>query len=125
MSRRNGLMLALVTLALLVRIAIPQGWMPDASDGAVRISLCSGEGAVAAWIGKDGKIHKVDPAKGDHKDAPCAFTGLAMAGDAAQQTVAAITPIASDGLQRPFPAAIRVGQGLAAPPPPKTGPPLI
>jgi hypothetical protein len=134
---RRVLLLTALLCVLLARVVVPAGWMPmaDAGGGFV-LAPCSGMGmmAVAAPVvthepnmhmaaahqgaEADGKRHP-DPA-GDH---PCSGAGV---------TAALTTPIV--GL--PIAIALRpatfapsvplafVGHGLAAPPPPSTGPPI-
>ena len=118
--------LAIFACAMLVRVLIPAGWMPTTgSDGMVRISICTGMGAQAAWLDRDGKIHKDAPKSGHHDPQPCGFgiLGLGLG------TAADITPLLPTA---PTAAAILVarqtlviGNGLAAPPPPSTGPPSL
>lgn len=121
------LVMLLVALALLVKAAVPVGWMPFTEDGVTRITLCTGYGMVEAWLDEDGNLHQEAPDDGDHqgKDQPCSFAAAATAmhgvagnGDAAAPVSVALRP----DLARP-PAA--PGRGLAAPPPPATGPPLL
>ena len=114
-------MLVLIGLALAVRVLVPSGWMPDQARGFA-ITLCTGAGAEAAWVDADGNIHKKAPATAP--DHPCAFAGMAapmLGGDAA---VAIVAP-ASVELAAPVRPLVAIGQGLAAPPPPSTGPPAI
>ncbi len=74
--RRNaGVALALLAVALLVRAAVPQGWMPETAHGTISITLCTAAGAVQMHL--PGK-HEPSP---DHErgQQPCAFGGLAHA----------------------------------------------
>ncbi len=124
LSVRAPLLLSLIALALLARAALPAGWMPTFADGTVQISVCSGEGRTVMWLDKAGKTHKSDPSGNDHKDSPCAFASVAPAIDAPVMppvNYAAATPVLQ-GLRLQTAA---IGQGLAAPPPPQTGPPLL
>ncbi|WP_431470284.1 hypothetical protein [Sphingosinithalassobacter sp. LHW66-3] len=126
------LVLALVACALLVRIAIPAGWMPQAHAGTVRIALCNalpGAPAVhsaralleAAIPAPDG-----DPAPDAGADSPCAFAGMALAVSLPQAPPAS-APSRSADRAVPFPdrTGPAPGRGLAAPPPPATGPPAF
>lgn len=115
--------MALLALALALRVLVPAGWMPAEGQG-MAITLCSGEGAISVWVDAEGKIHKHDPAKGSMADHPCAFAGMGapmLGGDVPAPSLALPAPRNEIAGLTPAPAAI--GQGLAAPPPPPTGPP--
>lgn len=127
----------LVAAALLLRIAVPAGWMPASdAEGGMRITLCTGYGMVQAWVDDEGKIHRSPPnargagndgSKDGGKSAPdhCPFTASALS--LAQAT----TPDLPEIQPQPhvLPALERLetipGRGLAAPPPPQTGPPAL
>lgn len=122
---KRQFMLVMLVMALAVRILIPAGWMPDATQ-AFAIKICTGVGMQSVWIDKKGALHKSDPAK--HKNAdeqPCAFAGMGMAADLATKYPAAIlAQAAKEAISATQPAA-NIGHGLAAPPPPATGPPIL
>jgi hypothetical protein len=115
-------MLALVAFALLARAAIPAGWMPSVQGDRIAISICSGEGRETVWLDKAGKLHKSDGGQ-EHQDHPCAFASVTPAIDAP----VSIEPLylASKAAFAPVQHSVSVGQGLAAPPPPATGPPVL
>lgn len=118
--------LAILGVALLLRVVIPTGWMPaHGADGVTRITLCTGMGAVEAWVDADGAIHDKKPHGKSSADQPCAFTGLAMAGDL--PAIAALPAALAPSAAAPPAARSRasIGHGLAAPPPPSTGPPAF
>src|SRR3546814_3911424 len=54
---RGKAALGLLALALMFRVLIPVGWMPTTGSGFA-ITLCTGMGAVTAWVDKDGHTHK-------------------------------------------------------------------
>lgn len=115
--------MALLALALALRVLVPAGWMPAEGQG-VAITLCSGEGAVPAWVDAQGKIHKHDPAQGSMADHPCAFAGMGapmLGGEVPAPPLA--LPVPRDEIAGLAIAPAAIGQGLAAPPPPATGPP--
>ena len=126
-GRNRALALWIVACALMLRIVVPAGWMPmTGADGLTRIQLCTGQGMVEAFVDRTtGAIHDKAPAKSEPRtDQPCAFAGLAFVLDApllpaiaAPLALAALAPAASLAPAAP-------GRGLAAPPPPATGPPL-
>jgi hypothetical protein len=115
----------LIAFALLMRAAVPAGWMPVASANGPTITLCTGLGMVEAWFDASGKIHKSAPHHGEKESGACAFSGLGLALD-----VAAPPYLPGTIAERPASApathlADAVGRGLAAPPPPATGPPAL
>lgn len=123
--------LLLVGCALLLRIAVPAGWMPQIGAGQVTLSWCADSGNSGPAALDEAKallakaLGKSAPEKHDKSgDSPCAF---AMAA----QPLAPAAPLA---LPVPLPAAepvrharleTRPGRGLAAPPPLATGPPHL
>lgn len=121
---RTRLVAALFALVLLARILVPAGWMPSAQDGRW-ISICSGSGEAMVWLDSAGKAHADKQGGDQHKDGSCVFGAASLAYDVpVMATLAAIGPaFAVAPVLRPV--SVAVGQGLAAPPPPKTGPPLL
>jgi hypothetical protein len=120
---RRRFALMLVIFALAVRMTIPAGWMPSA-DHSFAINVCTGINMSTVWIDTKGQIHKSDPEK--HKSAEheaCAFAGLAMAADLAQPDSAVSAPLMQANIAAKSIVHSSIGRGLAAPPPPSTGPP--
>lgn len=117
--------LALFALALAVRALVPAGWMPSAQGGRPTISLCTGAGMIEGWVDADGKIHKSSPDKGGKNSAPCVFALLALG--FAAVALGVFLAWAFDGSNAALFArrGLAIGQGLAAPPPPARGPPLL
>ena len=115
--------LALIACALLLRIAVPGGWMP--SDQGRWIELCTGDGMVTAFVDANNRLHHSDPGVAHAAKQHCAFAGLTAPFD----PPVAIEPelrVAATAAAIPARAfAVAVGQGLAAPPPPATGPPAF
>lgn len=117
-----------IALSLMVRAAIPAGWMPS-GERAFEVKICAGIEMQTAWLDKSGKLHKTDPSKksdgGHNSKQDCAFASLATQGIAAQS----LDVVPSDRAQQNLPylasANVAVGRGLAAPPPPSTGPPTL
>ena len=112
----------LLALAIALKLLVPQGWMPDSRGG---LMLCSGKVPVAVPAMTHGGHGKHDAPAKQAADHPCAFAGPSMAA-APPVPLAALTapPVTSDALPiTPF--AVAVGRGLAAPPPPATGPPAF
>lgn len=124
----------LVALAIAVRLIVPAGYMP--MSGKFGLEICAGQtpdvAAMAAMPGM-GSMHSMlmkgmDHGKnipGDH-DHDCGF-GAAVGGAAALPSLllpAALAPIALPAIFI-HAVPVRPGLGLAAPPPPKTGPPNL
>ncbi len=136
MRRRSAttLLSRLVWLMLLVGVlcargVTPDGWMPVAkASGGIEFALCDGMGPIAPATSMPmahGKMHHEAPAKGQAGDHPCTGAGINLADTTLRLPVIA-APL------RPTPAvpvvesAVSVpGRGLAAPPPPATGPPAL
>jgi hypothetical protein len=124
------LALLLLGCALLLRIAVPAGWMPQADATGVTLSWCADSGFSGPAALTEAKallakaIGKQAPAEHKSPDQPCAFAMAAL-------PLAFAGPLA---LPLPQPRAESVhhlrlettpGRGLAAPPPLATGPPLL
>lgn len=119
----QGRIVALLALALFVRALVPAGWMPVAGPDGVHFALCPDQAPVAhaAPGHHGGNDHGQAPAP----DQPCAFAGLGLAADApppAPVILPATIPAMPAQVLR---TAVAVGRGLAAPPPPATGPPAF
>ncbi|MDE0879711.1 MAG: hypothetical protein OSB00_13780 [Sphingomonas bacterium] len=131
------LMLALVALALAVRALVPGGWMVmPAADGAVRLTICTGTGPVEMTMpmttaGQMSGQMSGMPHHGDtdgapsHPDRPCAFVGLGLASDLPTIDLPAAPARIIDRAAPGLAAIATIGHGLAAPPPPQTGPPAF
>ncbi|MHA3840281.1 hypothetical protein ACX0GZ_03545 [Sphingomonas aestuarii] len=115
--------LALVACALLLRIAVPGGWMP--SDQGRWIELCTGDGMVTAFVDANNRLHRSDPGEAHAAKQHCAFAGLTAPFDpplGIDPEPLATTTEPTFALAR---FSVAIGQGLAAPPPPSTGPPTF
>jgi hypothetical protein len=134
---RNGrvmpkaLTLAILAAVLLLRALIPQGWMPVQTDRGWQITICTGTGPMQMTMpdmtGPDmaGRHHA--PGGQDHMpgDHPCTFASLALALDRAMPPALPLPRlIVADWLVTAS-RSIAIGRGLAAPPPPSTGPPRL
>lgn len=116
--------LALIGLALMARLLVPAGFMPDTGRGFA-ITICSGNMSAPAWIDSQGKVHKGEQRQDHGTDHPCAFAGFAAALDAPSIASAMLAKATSAIASPAFPLAVAIGRGLAAPPPPATGPPTL
>lgn len=126
LRRRFGWLL-LIVAALLTRSVAPDGWMPVINaNGGIEIAVCNGQGPEDTMVlSPDGKLHHKAPAKGQSGDHPCAFAGLGIA-DAPPPLLAVAAPAFATPAIPPLDAErLAPGRGLAAPPPPATGPPAL
>jgi hypothetical protein len=119
-ARRWAVGLAL--LALFLQGVTPAGFMLARDDGRATIVICTGHGAATSLADLAGH-----PAKSpkSQTDAPCAFAGH---GVAASPPLAALIARPIGRRSAPLAAArfdLTPGRGLAAPPPPSQGPPLL
>lgn len=119
--------LVLATLAIALKIMLPAGFMPGATPVhglPFALVLCTAEGAKVVQPGESHKTSD-EPASATH-DQPCPF---AVQGAAVPPpTVATLgQTLAVAYVETPVPPVrtLAPGRGLAAPPPPKTGPPSI
>ena len=131
--RPRMLALALLACALLLRLLVPAGWMPVSDANGVHLTLCSGTGpmtmpsmaAMAPGKTMAGMAHHMPTDEQGAPEHPCAFAHLGLA-IAETRLPALMLPVAPATL---VPAGlamlVSVGRGLAAPPPPQTGPPAI
>jgi hypothetical protein len=115
----------LILMALSVRIAVPAGWMPS-GEKAFALTVCTGMDVSTIWLDSKGKLHKEDPSKGKAVDhAPCAFAAAHALADIPAGVADAV---ATPHLPKVLPTGgghVSIGHGLAAPPPPAIGPPVL
>ncbi|MBM3927577.1 MAG: hypothetical protein FJ335_03835 [Sphingomonadales bacterium] len=85
-----GIAVAIVALALAMKLLVPAGFMPTIADGRIVVSICTGAGPTTAMMEMPGMAHHAPdaPAKSDPTaGAPCAFAGLAS------PSLAAVDPL--------------------------------
>jgi hypothetical protein len=119
--------LVLLVAVLLARGLTPDGWMPVASaSGGIELAVCNGLGPEDRMVlTPDGKIQRKAPAQGQAGDHPCAFAGIGIADTPPPVAIAAMPIDRAASLPPALAAATMPGRGLAAPPPPATGPPAL
>ena len=130
MGRKLG---AIALLAMLVRAIIPAGYMlAEADTGSGRyltVEMCDGHATQAQLIDLDtGKLVDLSKlpksAKTDNNSAPCVFAGATVI----ESPVAVAEPVefrVSHEIDFAVVRDLRPGRGIAAPPPPSTGPPSL
>jgi len=126
---RPRLALLLVGCALLFRLLVPAGWMPEAHAAGLSLNWCGESGSVRA-APAEARALLADalgekPAKpAPPHDQPCAFAAAAQPLAAAEQPGLPL-PLSRAEPARPAPLIAFPGRGLAAPPPRSTGPPHL
>lgn len=125
---RHNRVFATVLLAavLVAKLLIPVGWMPVQSPTGITMMLCSGDHSSAAMMMAAGKARESQQDSGKQRGAKdtCPYGALNASTNLPAQP--AIAPHGFSPAAGPVLAAhaVGVGHGLAAPPPPATGPPL-
>ncbi len=122
-ATHQNLVIIMLACAFVVRALIPQGMMLGAKDGVFEISICSEQGRKTAWLDTSGQMHDTAPEKEQAETMGCAFA--AMAGVAQTHQAAPALHFNHTAYTHHTLASVSVGKGLAAPPPPQTGPPLL
>jgi hypothetical protein len=130
---RSHLGAYLAVLALTIQALIPMGYMigPRGDTGGIAITLCTSDGFVTAIMDDNGQITETKPGAhvpqpdDDHTKSICGFAAQSVASVAPTQFELAAQDLAFESPILPlFSRLTAPGRGLAAPPPPKTGPPL-
>ena len=110
--------LVLVAMAVLVRALVPAGYMaaPDMGPGFI---ICTGQAASPAEHGGKpaGDVRKADSV--------CAYAGAHVALEQPLAAPLAGPAVAFSRASTPDRLRTAPGRGLAAPPPPSTGPPAL
>lgn len=119
----------LLAVLLCGKLLVPSGWMPVQTQRGLTIMLCSGNGPAEAWVDEAGQLHQGhkpgDGGKGEPgaKD-PCPYGALNVPVDVPAALALAAPLAPTSAVIPPLTRAVAVGRGLAAPPPPATGPPV-
>lgn len=121
----RAMAMALAALAIALRVLLPAGFMLQASGSDLPgLVICTGQGAMT--LAADGTLQ---PDSQDDKAAntdthPCAFSAAAVGFTAPLAVAIALALPLSSPVTAPRLMTQRPGLGLAAPPPPTTGPPI-
>lgn len=127
---KRDALLALAMLAVMLKIMVPAGFMPDVQPRIglpFALVLCTGDGAKVVQPGEAlGHGQGEDHGGKSVHDAPCPFA-VQAAGAPPPSLFVATEARTIRYVVLPIPAAptIAPGRGLAAPPPPPTGPPVF
>lgn len=123
----------MVALALVVQVFVPSGYMigSNANGSGVAITLCTPTGEVSAILLDDGQVvaredSNPKPVEDHDPDQPmCAFAAhYSVVQVPAFEQLDLATTFVTVQNDDPAIAIVSPGFGLAAPPPPKTGPPI-
>ena len=135
---KRASVLAFLALSLLASNALPAGWMPDReADGTFVARICSQgltqaqqkrlEALVQARV--DHAMQGAGQHRGDdHQEAsdPCPYGVVANASAVPPASLPVAEPVEGVEAGLPYLApTVGIGMGLAAPPPPSTGPPSL
>jgi hypothetical protein len=129
MQRMGARLGAIALLAMLVRAIVPAGYMLAQADSGrfLTVEMCEGHAAkvISLDTGKPVDPSQL-PGKADDKSksAPCVF---ASTGSVATPVAIAepVEFLATQNVEFGASLSIRPGRGIAAPPPPSTGPPSL
>jgi len=123
--RSRALATVLLAAVLLGKLLVPGGWMPVQTGRGIEMTLCSGAAPLRLWLDDAGKLHKGEqPGSEKAPKDPCPFGALAAPVQRGTAPVLAIVVVSAEPAPRLVAPGVSVGRGLAAPPPPATGPPL-
>jgi hypothetical protein len=138
-SRYRGLAVVLLVCALAMRMLVPSGFMIAPGAHGATLVLCPGQGAMPMALphdmggmamsghdmGKPGDKHQGDKHQDKGDNLPCAFSPVGAAADLVSVAHPAAPIAPADFAPAVFGITTQPGLGLAAPPPPKTGPPTL
>ena len=122
-GRSRGAFFALAFIALVLKVFAPPGYMAADRPGALPfpLVLCTSQGRVSLDPSQDGA-----PAHKSKSEAPCAFAGNGVnATPPADTAVGEAHVTAYQDAVTTAVASLAPGLGLAAPPPPSQGPPVL
>ena len=121
----RAMAMALATLAIALRILLPAGFMLQTSGRDLPgLVICTGQGAMT--LAADGTLQSdtEDGSAANTETHPCAFSSAVVGFTAPLAVGVALSLPLSSPVTAPRLMTQRPGLGLAAPPPPTTGPPI-
>lgn len=110
----------LATLALVLQVLVPSGFMAARTEGGATLVICTGHGP---WQGPAGDHGQPTRAPSSDQGHACVFAGHGGVTVAAALALPARSTFAYVPLSTAALADLLPGRGLAAPPPPALGPP--
>jgi hypothetical protein len=121
--------LSLATLAIALKVLVPAGFMAAAAPADAlpfALVICSGHGPLTVAPGEALTSHQKSPSGKTTHDSPCAFAGHG-AGAPAPNLIDTVTVefVAYRAAQNAPLVDLAPGRGLAAPPLPARGPPIL
>lgn len=114
-----------MTLALLVRLAVPEGWMPSEGSRTFAIEPCPAAAPLALRPMHHGGGKHQAPVHGSSKASDCPFAPLLVAGLVPLAAAAQLAPPPSMGPQVDWPRPATFLSTDANRLPPSTGPPSL
>jgi hypothetical protein len=131
MQRMGARLGAIALLAMLVRAVVPAGYMlaeADTGNGRfLTVQMCEGHAARVIDLDTGKQVdssHLPGKTDGKGKHAPCVFAAaVSVATPVAAAEPAAFVP--AQDVDFVVVRDLRPGRGIAAPPPPATGPPAL
>ena len=137
-NRNNaiGLTQFLIAVAIFMRVIIPQGFMIGDNDqsnisNSVKIVLCTAQGELPATIDESGNI-KFEDTSSNHNEGKqnsanshCTFVSALSDITLAVANLGFVSANWDFAFTQSRFIVPQIGLGLAAPPPPKTGPPTL
>ena len=116
--------LAVLLLALLLRLGIPAGYMLGSEGSALALIPCP-QVVTASPAGHGQEHHPAGEAPSPQSKAPCPYVALASPILPPPPPILAPPPELSSRAQASLPPELRAAPPLAAPPPPSRGPPSL
>ena len=125
----------LLGLVFVLKALVPAGWMPVFGPDGVRLQLCGGwdspSSRIAAVAATEAHAHHASTPNRDDGDRsheqsthqPCTYAAMAM-GWLPVDEARVLAPVIPSLMGTSLPT-VQIGRGLAAPPPPSTGPPVL
>lgn len=134
-----GLSQLLIVIAVFMRVIIPQGFMLGETaqigeNKSVSIILCTAQGDLPAMMDEKGDIILADAESGDNSthengqgnaNSHCIFAGALADATSDFANFDYVKTNWAFNFSNIEHVQIEIGNGLAAPPPPKTGPPIL
>ena len=114
--------MACALLAVCVRAIVPAGYMATVAGDRISVTLCGSGASAILDLGDHGSGDR----ERSQPDGVCVFAMASAAAPPPAPAIGIAAPISAPVVETVGPpAAVAVGQGLAAPPPPSHAPPIL